>query len=207
MELHRSAQYSTIAGEILEGGDAEVTTKGPKAELGLAHVPAVRTHGGVQVLGEIRRDAILNLSSVRALAGPPGGEDTLKLRRYVFGLALVSFTAPLEPCLREGCELVADPKQAAKWTLVKHDGTRDDIVVTHDQAVAFATAAAESFRVGKSESGSFDSNIANKVLALSKEDRKKLLSKGAVTKEAIEQLGKKAPRAKDKKKSKEAVEG
>jgi CRISPR-associated protein Csb1 len=45
-ELRRSAQYSTVAGEILEGGEAEVATKGPKAELGLAHVPAILTHGG-----------------------------------------------------------------------------------------------------------------------------------------------------------------
>ena len=30
--MHRSAQYSTIAGEILEGPEVEVTAKGPKAE-------------------------------------------------------------------------------------------------------------------------------------------------------------------------------
>lgn len=194
-ELRRSAQYSTIAGEILQGGDAEVTTKGPKAELGLAHVPAVQTHGGVQVLGKIRRDAILNLSALRALAGPPDGEDTLELRRYVFGLALVSFTAPLEPCLREGCELVTDPEQAAKWTLVKHDGMRTDFVVTHEQAVTFATAAAQSFGVTTQVSGSFDSGIANKVLALSEADRKKLLRQGPVTNESIEKLGTKGSKA------------
>jgi CRISPR-associated protein Csb1 len=34
-ELHRSVQYSTIAGEILEGGDAKVATEGAEAELGL----------------------------------------------------------------------------------------------------------------------------------------------------------------------------
>ncbi len=196
--LHRSAQYSTVAGQILQDGDAEVTTKGPKAELGLAHVPAVQTHGGVQVQGEIRREAILNLSALRALAGRADGEDTLKLRRYVFALALVSFTAPMEPCLREGCELVPDPKQPAKWTLVKHDGTRENLVVTHDEALAFAKAAAESFGVTESVSGSFDSGIANQVLALSEPDRKKLLRQGPVTKEAIQQLGKKASKAKGK---------
>jgi len=135
--LHRSAQYSTIAGEIFEGGDAEVTTKGPKAELGLAHVPAVQTHGGVQVLGEIRQEAILDLSALRALAAPGDAEDTLKLRRYVLGLALVTFTAPMEPCLREGCELVPSPEKDAEWKLVQHDGKRKDLVVTHCQALAF----------------------------------------------------------------------
>ena len=78
-EVHRSAQYSTIAGEILEGGDAEVTTKGPKAELGLAHVPAVLTHGGVQVLGEIRRNAALNVEGIRTLAAVGGGDGNSTL--------------------------------------------------------------------------------------------------------------------------------
>ncbi|MBI2265388.1 MAG: type I-U CRISPR-associated protein Cas7 [Armatimonadetes bacterium] len=191
-ELRRSAQYSTIAGKILADDDVEVKAEGPNAELGLAHVPAVQTHGGVLVQGEIRREAILNLSALRTLAGPPDIiEDTLKLRRYVFGLALVSFTAPMEPCLREGCELVPDPKRAANWTLVKYDGTRVDLVVTHDEAIAFATAAAASFGVTKSEAGSFDSSIAKEVLALEKADRKKLLRQGPVTREAIEALEKK----------------
>jgi len=43
-KLHRSAQYSTIAGEILEEGEAKVATEGAEAELGLAHVPAVLAH-------------------------------------------------------------------------------------------------------------------------------------------------------------------
>jgi CRISPR-associated protein Csb1 len=192
-ELHRSAQYSTIAGDILEGGDAEVTTKGPKAELGLAPVPAVMTHGGVQVLGEIRRDAILNLSALRALAASPNGESTLNLRRYLLGLALVSFTAPAESFLREGCQLVPDPARAAEWKTVKHDGVREDATITHPQALTFATAASKVFGVCQEPvTGSFDSDLANKVLALNEADRKKLLKQGPVTKTAIEQLGKKS---------------
>ena len=68
-ELKRSAQYTTIAGEILEGPDVEITTKGVKAELGLAHVPAVKTPGGVHVQGEIRQESVLNFVAIRALAG------------------------------------------------------------------------------------------------------------------------------------------
>jgi len=192
--LHRSAQYSTIAGEILEGGDAEIATKGPKAELGLAHVPAVQTHGGA-VVREIRRDVIINLSALRALGASGDAETTLKLRRYVFGLALVSFTAPMEPCLREGCELVPDQQHVAEWTLVKHDGARDGFRVSHDQALAFATAAANSFGVTKEHTGSFSSDMARKVLALNEDDRKRLLRQGPVTEEAIGQLVKKAPQA------------
>ena len=197
-ELTRSAQYSTIAGEILVGGGAEVATKGPKAELGLAHVPAVKTHGGVQLQGanaEIRREAILNFAALRAVAGP-SDDETLKVRRYVLGLALVSFTAPMDSNLREGCELVSDPKEPAAWKLVEHDGTRTDLVITHEQALAFATSAAASFGVGADKTGSFESDLATKVLNLSEDDRKKLLRQGPVTREAIDQLETKGAKAK-----------
>ncbi len=197
-EMHRSAQYSTLAGEILEGGDAEVTTTGPKAELGLAHVPAVLTHGGVQVLGEIRRDAALNLEAIRRLAALSSGDSdaTLRLRRYILGLAIVAFTAPAESLLREGCQLVPDPTPE-EWNLVMHDGTRKQFKITHDQAAEFATLAASKFGVAKEPViGSFDPEIANKVLGLSKDDRKELLRQGPVTKEAIEQLGKKTAKKK-----------
>ncbi len=195
--LHRSAQYSTIAGEILEIGDVEITTKGPKAELGLAHVPAAWTHGGVQVLGEIRRDAILKLATIRTLAGLDK-DASLRLRRYVLGLALVSFTAPAETCLREGCELVPDPERHIEWKLVKHDGTKADAAITHDQALSFASEAAKKFGVHEAakefEGGVrpvvFDSGLAKDVMALKEEDRKKLLKQGPVTKEKIEKLKK-----------------
>ncbi len=206
-ELHRSAQYSTISGEILAEGNAEVTTTGPKAELGLAHVPAVHTHGGVQIQGEIRRDAILNLSALRALADPAGDDETLRLRRYILGLALVSFTAPMEPCLREGCELVCDPNHTSQWMSVKHNGTREELALTHDQAFAFATAAAESFGVGESRTVHFNHRLASQVLELNEKDRKKLLKQGPVTTEAIEKLSKGSKaQAKGKKRAMEKTE-
>jgi len=190
-ELHRSAQYSTVAGEILAGGDAEVTTTGPKAELGLAHVPSVMTHGGVQVLGEIRRDATLNFVAIRALAASSDGDNTLNLRRYLLGLALVSLTAPMESSLREGCQLVPDREHPTEWKLVRHDGTRQDSPIAHDQAIAFATAAAKAFGVQQpTASAAFDSELVNMVLGLSEADHKKLFKQGAITREAIERLGK-----------------
>ncbi len=190
-ELHRSAQYSTVAGEILAGGDAEVTTTGPKAELGLAHVPSVLTHGGVQVLGEIQRDATLNFVAIRALAASSDGDSTLNLRRYVLGLGLVSLTAPMESSLREGCQLVADLDHPTEWKLVRHDGTRQDSPIAHDQAIAFATAAAKAFGVRQPDApAAFDSELVNMVLGLSEADHKKLFKQGAITREAIKQLGK-----------------
>lgn len=201
-ELTRSAQYSTIAGEILADGEAEALAPGSKetkeSTLGLAHVPAVKTHGGVQLQAgnaEIRREAILNLAALRVVSGS-SEEETLQIRRYVLGLALVSITAPMESNLREGCELVPDPEKLATWTLVRRDGTRGDLTITHEEALAYATAAAMAFPVQGEYTGTFDSGLAHKVLGMSEDDRKKLLRQGPVTKEAIEQLGKKAAKGK-----------
>ncbi|MGH9969293.1 MAG: type I-G CRISPR-associated RAMP protein Csb1/Cas7g [Pyrinomonadaceae bacterium] len=169
--LHRSAQYSTIAGEILEGANVEVTTTGPKAELGLAHVPAAWTHGGVQVLREIRRDGALNLAALRAL-GAGNDEEVLKLRRYILGLALVVFTAPQETFLREGCQLVLDKKHPGEWQSVKHDGETDKLEITPKDALAFAQLAATNFVVGKSQPARFNADLAREALGQTKEQRK-----------------------------------
>lgn len=202
-ELTRSAQYSTIAGEILADGEAPAVTPGAQetkeSQIGLAHVPAVQTHGGIQVKGEIRREAILNLAALRAVGGFSEVE-TLALRRYILGLALVAFTAPMDSNLREGCELVPDPEMPSKWQLVKHDGTRRDLAVTHDQALAFATASAEFVGTTSERTGTFSSEIANAVMQLSKDEARKLLRQGPVTREAIES-GKKTTRPKSKGKS------
>ncbi len=193
--LHRSAQYSTIAGEILEAGEAEVTTKGPKAELGLAHVPAVMTHGGIKVKGEIRRDALLNLVALRALGSDSHEpQDDTSLRRYILGLALVAFTAPQETFLREGCQLVPLADRDSEWTLVSHDGGRYDMKVTHEDALAFATAAAKAFRVDPGEAADFDADLARKVLALNEAKRKALLRQGPVTREAVVRMSTARPR-------------
>ena len=184
-EMHRSAQYTTIAGEILEGGDAEVTTKGVKAELGLAHVPSVMTHGGVQVLGEIRRDAALNFVALRALGAYPP-EQTLKLRRYILGLGLVAFTAPPEGFLREGCHLVPIENREATWQVVSHNGNRGELKLSHEEVLAFATAAADAFGIKPTPiRGLFNSDLANDVMKLGEQDRKALLKHGPLTPESI----------------------
>jgi CRISPR-associated protein Csb1 len=169
--LHRSAQYATIAGEILEGAQVEVKTTGIKAELGFAHVPAAWTHGGVLVQKEVRRDAALNLSALRAL-GANSPEESLKLRRYILGLALVAFTAPQETFLREGCQLVGDKDRAAEWKAVKHDGNYEELAINHSDALAFAQAAARSFQVGESKKATFNAQSAREALGLTKEQRK-----------------------------------
>ena len=183
-------------------GEAQAVAPGGKetkeSKLGLAHVPAVKTHGGVQLQGEnaeIRREAILNLAALRTVAGG-SVEETFKIRRYLLGLALVCFTAPMETNLREGCELVPDPSRPAVWEMVKHDGTRKDFAIRHEDALEFATACAGDFGVtGQKHDGVFEPGLARKVMNLSDPDRKKILRQG-VTKETIEQLGKKASKTK-----------
>jgi len=190
--LHRSAQYATIAGEILEGGDAEVTTKGPKAELGLAHVPAVKTHGGIEVHGNIRRDAMINLVAIRALGvSSDTNGDVLRLRRYILGLALVALTARQGSCLREGCHLVQDPAKPPQWSFVRHDGSKGVPPTLDDDSVkAFALAAADEFGVKTGTiTATFDPDLANAVLGIKDSKvRKKLLRQGPVTKGTVAQL-------------------
>ena len=176
-ELKRSAQYSTVAGEILEGGEAETGESGSKAELGLTHVPSVHAHGGIVAEGGVRRDAVLNLSPLRALgasSGDPEGEA--RLRRYILGLCLVALTAPAETALREGCELVPASDSLAEWKTVRHDGTRTPIDLTHESARGFAEAAADDFGVEQEPvRAKFDSALARKLIGASAASRRRML--------------------------------
>ena len=92
----------------------------PLSQEGFRDNPATGTHGGIEVKGEIRRDAIINLAALRSLGVEQRENETaedsyerrLKLRRYILGLALVSLTHHSDQMfnLREGCLLrVATP--------------------------------------------------------------------------------------------------
>ena len=178
--LHRSAQYTTIAGEILYGAEVETAVKGAKADLGFAHIPAPWKHGGVRVQkdGEIRRDTALNLVAIRALGTASSdnnseiNKDTLNLRRYILGLALVAFTAPQDTSLREGCQLVPDVDHQSEWELVHHDGRRETFGLDHTTVLEYAKAAATAFVVGEDKQAVFKSEEAQKELAKSKDQRK-----------------------------------
>lgn len=192
-EIHRSAQYQTIAGDIIaDEGEAEVAVKGPKAELGLAHVPSVRTMGGVQVLGDIRRDALLNLTMLRRLRSESGNEDdNAKLRRYILGLALVSITAPMDPHLREGCMLVKSREKEETWNIVKYDGERTLFSLSHEDALDYASLCAKEFKVeNEQQIYEFRADLARKVIGMKEENRKKMLRSGPVTEAKINQFEK-----------------
>jgi CRISPR-associated protein Csb1 len=174
--LHRSAQYVPAIEYVDEGLLDEPSSKTEQdrmPELGLSHAPAPWTHGGIQVLDELRRDATLNLSALRALADSHNGDSKLKLRKYILGLALVAFTAPQDTCLREGCHLVPDKSHPAEWSLVRHDGTRASFSLSHDDGLSYAQATATGFGVGSGKEARFNAETAKAALRQSKEERRR----------------------------------
>ncbi|MCC7087073.1 MAG: type I-U CRISPR-associated protein Cas7 [Pirellulales bacterium] len=157
--------------------------KNPLSKRGFVNALASATHGGVIAKGGLRRDATFSLAALRLLSAEATAEElkdksdeerkklndeaTLKLRRYVLGLALVSLTAPPQTYLRQGCNLVPDIDNPRKVTLVNADGKREEFKLTHDQAIAFAELAAKEFGVGESpkEPVKFDPDLAKKDIA------------------------------------------
>jgi CRISPR-associated protein Csb1 len=115
----RSAQFNRAIKYVENGLIDEKLDKGsgdnnPLSREGFKDNPAPGSPGGVIVTGELRRDMTINLSAIRRLRVPDvtdtqktDAEKTLRLRRYVLGLALVAATARNEERfdLREGCQL------------------------------------------------------------------------------------------------------
>lgn len=167
-KLTRSAQFNPAADYIGLGLLEDTTDKKLKdayAERGFVHVPATGSHGGVIARGGIRRDTTFSLAALRLLAAGDDSNQTLKLRRYVLGLSLVVLTAPAQTYLRQGCNLVPDIDNPRKATLVNADGSREDLRLTHEQAIAFARLAAKEFGTGESQSVKFDPDLAKKDIA------------------------------------------
>jgi len=149
--LSRSAQYIPpveYTNEIL--GEAAGLTDDQRSEFGLTHVPAPKALGGILVRGEIRREAILNLVSLRAIGaisedGALDESKTLVLRRYILGLGLVAFTKAMIHNLRQGCLLVGAEGKPASWKLVYATGKRETFQMDHGAALTYAQNAAEEF--------------------------------------------------------------
>lgn len=162
--LKRSAQFNPAADYIGLGLLEDTTDKKLKdayAVRGFVHVPATGSHGGVIAKGGVRRDVTLSLAALRLLSAADANE-TLKLRRYILGLSLVAFSAPLQTYLRQGCNLVPDVDNPSSMTLVRADGVRSEIQLSHKQAIEFATLAATEFEVGGPQSVEFKPDLAIK---------------------------------------------
>ena len=164
-KLTRSAQYIPAAEYVVSGLLPEPEAKADRdayAERGFVHVPSTGTPGGVIANGGIRRDAILGLAALRLLTAGKDQSKTTRLRRYILGLALTAFTHSPSGYLRQGCLLVADPDRPREFVEVYGDGRRIPAQVTHDDAFAFAVAAAAEFTVGSDREVPFDKELAKK---------------------------------------------
>jgi CRISPR-associated protein Csb1 len=154
-ELTRSAQYIPALDYVREGllvepedlrdADGKVKGKHPFAQRGYSHQPVPASHGGVIADDGIRRDASLHLAGLRVLSGGATAAEALALRRYVLGLALTAFTAPVDGYLRQGCHLVSDPGKPGEFREVYNDGRREDAALTHADALTYAKEAAKAF--------------------------------------------------------------
>ena len=160
-KLTRSAQYIpavNYAEEKLLEEPADKAGKDAYSKYGFNHVPAVGTHGGVLAKGGVRRDAVLGLAALRLLHAGKDAAKTLALRRYALGLALTAFTSNSAGYLRQGCLLVQDPdpKKPREFVEVHPNGERKPATITHEEALAYAAAAAKAFGVGESRTVHFD---------------------------------------------------
>lgn len=163
--LTRSAQFNPATEFVKDGlldEAADKATKDAYAVRGFIHVPASASHGGVIADGGVRRDATLGLAALRLLRAGNDETKTLALRRYVLGLALTAFTHNPSGYLRQGCLLVVDPSKAREFVEVFPSGDRKPAKITHDMALAFASAAAKDFGVGESKTVPFDKERAKK---------------------------------------------
>ena len=193
-QLTRSAQYNPPIHYVNEGVIDEKHDKGqgdnnPLSQEGFRDNPATGKHGGIDVKGEIRREAIINLAALRSLGveqrenetAEDTYERTLKLRRYILGLSFVSLTHRSDQMfnLREGCLLrIAKP---AVWKLVPFEGEEHPVSIESAIAYSYANETADSFGVQQFDGPFvFDKRIANKWLSKKKEDRNKLRRNGAV---------------------------
>jgi CRISPR-associated protein Csb1 len=150
--LQRSAQYNPpvdyAALDVFteeEQQKAEGDNKSPLAQRGFVHVPAVGSHGGVRVRGDIWRDVTVNLVALRQI----GGENGRELRRYVMGLALVAASEPQDGYLRQGCFLTLDPDYPAQWHKVERTGERIPLALEPGLVRDYAFTVADRFGVGK----------------------------------------------------------
>ena len=167
--LTRSAQYNPpldyAAQEVFtdeEKAKAEGDAKNPLAKRGFVHHPASGSPGSVVADGGIRRDATLGLAALRLLFVGKDGGKTLCLRRYILGLALTAFTRNPSGYLRQGCLLVLDPDKPREFVEVHPNGERKPATITHEDALNYATAAAEAFGVGESKTVAFNKELAKK---------------------------------------------
>ncbi len=164
-ELTRSAQYIPAVEYVADGLLDEPTDKNSKdayAVRGFIHVPASGSHGGVIATGGVRRDATLQLAALQLLATAGDKQQNLPMLRYILGLSLTAITFRPLSYLRQGCNLVPDAEKSRELKLVYNDGRREDFAIKHEDALEYASAAAEVFGVESDRTVDFDPALAKK---------------------------------------------
>ena len=152
-EIDDLAELGDLGADVRAAKDSESTAnpdnKNPLSQQGLLAAPAPDTHGGIRVFGEIIRRTEINLVALRALAVTADAgllePESLKLRRYILGLALVAGRAQASYNLRQGCLLAAKKGALQGAELVFPDGTREPFSWEIGTAFEFAKLAAEEF--------------------------------------------------------------
>jgi CRISPR-associated protein Csb1 len=173
--LERAATYfSSIEEDTRKEMGIDAASLGDKdfpAEEGLVNNPCKRAPGGVIASQGIRREAVLNLVALRALASD-SPEATLSLQRYILALALVAFLAPIELNLRQGCLLCLDNNTPPQRQIVDRNGARHNLSLSESDALTFAESAAPAFVVGDGISVSFDPTLVKQALNNDKPKKK-----------------------------------
>jgi len=167
-KLTRSATYFAPMDYVSEGvlsttdaEKAEGSSKNPLSSTGFVNALATGTHGGVLADGGIRRDATLALSALKLIRAS-NEKDTYKLQRYILGLALVAFTRLPLGYYRQGTILVLDPDKPRDFFEVALNGARTSVIISHENALAFAQATAKAFGVVESREVAFNKDKAKK---------------------------------------------
>jgi CRISPR-associated protein Csb1 len=170
-------ELGQILAEAKEAAGRDPETKNPASQLGMTDVPAPESPGGVIAFGKIERTSMIALSGLRSLKtnGQPGATPltvppeasmtekadetdtpTMKLRRYLFALALAAVADVGAWDLREGCILVRNGPPPAgdldacddsvKTTSVCFSGKEDSLSVPSPNEIeGYLRAATNAF--------------------------------------------------------------
>ncbi len=170
--VKRSAQFNPAFDPTLLGLEDEISTdeieahessgkaadgKDPLSKLGLRSAPAVNTHGGVRVFGQIVRRTQINLVRLRALGATENGKintiETLKLRRYLLGLSLVAARVQTNYDLREGCLLCC---QESTSQLIYPTGRKGNFEWNKQYIYNYVKNVTTDFGIGEDKIVDFD---------------------------------------------------
>jgi CRISPR-associated protein Csb1 len=167
------AAYDYVGNELISSEHDKGSGKtNPLSQEGFKYSPATGTHGGIQVIGDIRQEAIINFVALRTLTAD------LNLKRYLLSIALVSLSYRDQLCfnLREGCLLRAASKSDfdGSWKTVNFDSTENPVTIDHSTVLEYANSAAKNITFETPKPDEFDKETADAWLKIEKKERKKL---------------------------------